>query len=35
FNINTGAAETMPATKPTVAHEVKVDGDRVLVRLHE
>jgi 3-phenylpropionate/trans-cinnamate dioxygenase ferredoxin subunit len=35
FNIKTGAAETMPATKPTVAHEVKVDGDRVLVRLHE
>ncbi len=35
FNIKTGAAETMPATKPTVAHEVKLEGDRVLVRLHD
>ena len=34
FDIATGAAVTMPATKPTVAHEVKVDGDQVLVRLH-
>ncbi|MCC6494364.1 MAG: Rieske 2Fe-2S domain-containing protein [Pirellulales bacterium] len=33
FDIRTGAALTMPATKPTVAHEVKVDGDQVLVRL--
>ena len=30
----TGAAMTMPATKPTVAHEVKVEGDQVFVRLH-
>lgn len=35
FNIKTGAAETMPATKPTVAHDVQVEGDQVLVRLHE
>jgi 3-phenylpropionate/trans-cinnamate dioxygenase ferredoxin subunit len=35
FDIRTGAALTMPATKPTVAHEVKVEGDRVLVRLRE
>lgn len=35
FNIETGAAMTMPATKPTVAHEVKVDGDDVLVRLKD
>lgn len=34
FDIRTGAALTMPAIKPTVAHEVKVDGERVLVRLH-
>jgi 3-phenylpropionate/trans-cinnamate dioxygenase ferredoxin subunit len=34
FDIKTGAAKTMPATKPTVAHEVRVDGDRVLVRIH-
>lgn len=35
FNLATGAAMTMPATKPTVAHEVKVEGDQVLVRLHD
>lgn len=35
FDVRTGAALTMPATKPTVAHEVKVAGDQVLVRLHE
>ena len=33
FSIETGAALTMPATKPTVAHEVKVEGGRVMVRL--
>jgi len=33
FDVKTGAALTMPATKPTVAHHVKVEGDRVLVRL--
>lgn len=35
FDIATGAALTMPATQPTVAHEVKLDGDRVLVRLND
>jgi len=35
FDIRTGAALTMPATEATVAHEVKVEGDRVLVRLNE
>ena len=35
FDVRTGAALTMPATKPTVSHEVKVDGDDVLVRLSE
>ena len=34
FDLATGAALTMPATKPTVAHEVKVEGDQVLVRLN-
>ncbi|RIK76020.1 MAG: hypothetical protein DCC67_14440 [Planctomycetota bacterium] len=34
FDVRTGAALTMPATKPTVAHEVKVEGDQVLVRLN-
>ncbi len=33
FDIRTGRALSMPATKPTVAHDVKVDGDDVLVRL--
>src|SRR3954468_6604636 len=33
FDLATGAPLTMPATKPTVAHEVKIEGDRVLVRL--
>jgi len=34
FDVKTGAAVTMPATKPTVSHEVKVDGENVLVRLN-
>jgi hypothetical protein len=25
----------MPATRPTVAHEVKLEGDEVFVKLHE
>jgi 3-phenylpropionate/trans-cinnamate dioxygenase ferredoxin subunit len=35
FDIRTGAALTMPATKPTIAHEVKVEGDQVFVRLRD
>jgi 3-phenylpropionate/trans-cinnamate dioxygenase ferredoxin subunit len=35
FDIKTGAALTMPATKPTVSHEVKVEGSQVFVRLCE
>lgn len=35
FNIESGAAMTMPATKPTAAHEVRIEGDNVLVRLSE
>lgn len=34
FDLATGAALTMPATKPTVAHEVKFVGNDVLVRLN-
>ena len=34
FDVKTGSA-TMPATKPTRTHEVKVEGDRVLVRLSD
>lgn len=33
FDIRTGAALTMPAIRPTRAHDVKVEGDAVLVRL--
>lgn len=35
FDIRTGKVLTMPATRDTVAHEVKVEGDDVLVRLNE
>ena len=35
FDIRTGEALTMPATENTLAHEVKVDGTDVLVRLSE
>jgi 3-phenylpropionate/trans-cinnamate dioxygenase ferredoxin subunit len=33
FDIRTGQALTMPATQPTSAHEVKVVGGDVLVKL--
>lgn len=33
FDIRTGAALTMPATEATAAHEVKVEGGAVYVRL--
>jgi 3-phenylpropionate/trans-cinnamate dioxygenase ferredoxin subunit len=35
FDIRTGAALTMPATRSTVAHDVRVDGDDVLIRLND
>lgn len=35
FDIRTGAALTMPATRPTTAHQVKVEGDTILIRLTE
>jgi 3-phenylpropionate/trans-cinnamate dioxygenase ferredoxin subunit len=35
FDIRTGAALTMPATRPTKVHEVKVEGGEVLVRINE
>jgi 3-phenylpropionate/trans-cinnamate dioxygenase ferredoxin subunit len=35
FDIRNGGVLSMPATKPTVAHEVKVVGDEVLVKLNE
>jgi 3-phenylpropionate/trans-cinnamate dioxygenase ferredoxin subunit len=33
FDIRTGAALTMPATKATASHDVKIEGDQVFVRL--
>jgi len=33
FDVRTGDAVTMPATEPTGNHEVKIDGDDVLIRL--
>ena len=35
FDIRTGKALTMPATRPTVAHEVRVIDDEVHIRLNE
>lgn len=35
FSLADGAAKTMPATKPTAAHEVKVDNGQVYVRLND
>jgi 3-phenylpropionate/trans-cinnamate dioxygenase ferredoxin component len=35
FDIRDGRALTMPATRPTVAHQVKIEGDEILVKLHE
>jgi 3-phenylpropionate/trans-cinnamate dioxygenase ferredoxin subunit len=33
FDIRDGRALTMPATKPTAVHEVKIENDQVYVRL--
>src|SRR4051794_36964737 len=35
FDICTGKALTMPATVDTAAHEVKIEGDDILIRLCE
>lgn len=35
FDIRTGAALTMPATRPTKVHDVKLENDDILVRLSE
>ncbi len=35
FDIRDGRVLSMPATQPTVAHEVKVEGGEVFVRLKE
>lgn len=33
FDIRTGQALSMPATRDTVAHQVKLEGDQVLLRV--
>jgi 3-phenylpropionate/trans-cinnamate dioxygenase ferredoxin component len=35
FSAESGAAMTMPATKPTIAHEVRVEGNQVFVKLND
>lgn len=35
FDVRTGRALTMPATEDTVAHDVKVEGGQVYVRIKE
>lgn len=35
FRVTDGAAMTMPATEPTVAHEVKVEDGWIFVRLSD
>jgi 3-phenylpropionate/trans-cinnamate dioxygenase ferredoxin subunit len=35
FDVRTGKALTMPATQGTVAHEVRVEGEDVYLRLRE
>ena len=35
FDVRDGRALSMPATQPTVSHEVRVEGDQVLVRVRE
>lgn len=35
FDIRTGEALSMPATKPTVAHQVKIVGDDIMVQVND
>lgn len=34
FDVRNGRALTMPATRPTVAHQVKIENGRILVKLN-
>ncbi|QDV26285.1 Rieske (2Fe-2S) protein [Aureliella helgolandensis] len=34
FDVRTGEPTLMPATEPTAKHEVRVEGDSVLVRIN-
>ena len=33
FDVRNGDAITMPATEATASHEVRIDGDQILIRL--
>ena len=35
FDLATGKALTMPATEPITAHEVRIEGEAVLIRLRD
>lgn len=35
FDLKTGQAMCMPATQQTTVHQVKVDGDDILVKINE
>ncbi|MFK7736913.1 MAG: Rieske 2Fe-2S domain-containing protein [Pirellulaceae bacterium] len=35
FDVRNGEAVVMPATEPTVAHETKIEGKQILVRLND
>jgi 3-phenylpropionate/trans-cinnamate dioxygenase ferredoxin subunit len=35
FDVRTGKVLTMPATEDTIAHDVKVEGDDLFVRIRE
>ena len=35
FDVRTGAALTMPATEATSSHEIKVEGQNILVRIKD
>lgn len=35
FDVRTGDAVAMPATEPTVIHDVKVDGNQIFIRLKD
>lgn len=35
FDVRTGQPTTMPATEPTTAHRVKIEGDSILVKLSD
>ncbi len=35
FDVRNGNAMCMPATQDTVAHEVKIEGDDILIRLRD